>query len=599
MRPDKSLPISDEFASEDDYVEAVLQYASTNDVFQILSGGIHILDFFISEPGLFYQVIPDDWQGFLLECEPMAFLDFLMRDNLDSIDPSSTAARAPSSLIQYVQDIRRFSLRRNFTPRKQKLPVLPQSLRSGMRVKKVHEVTNFADYVDRLVQYCDNEGEGITHFIDFGSGQNYLGRTLAVEPYNRNVIAVESKEANINGAKALDILSGLAEASRVSRNKKVYMRMIDSEKPVENLNSRARKRLETPLTPEVVESAELRPRKEFGVTYLPDVCKGSLDYVQGRLENGDLTEVIQKVVKEVSPDQNSALRLMAISIHSCGNLSHYGIRSLVMNEQIRAVAIVGCCYNLLTEKLGPPTRKMPYNREAMTALNRRVKAEAEKRDPQGFPISQKLSTHSGGIRFNITARMMACQAPQNWTYEESEGFFNKHFFRAVLQRIFLDKGVVTKIRHDHVDNSDGTSPSGDPEETPFNTSTNPVVIGSLPRKCITSFRSYVRGAVHKLSSHPDYNEYHKVVKAKMGDITDAEIDAYEEAYGGSGRDRRREMSSVWSLMGFSAGVTESLIVTDRWLFLRERPDQVRDCWVETVFDYRQSPRNLVVVGIKQ
>ncbi len=59
------------------------------------------------------------------------------------------------------------------------------------------------------------------------------------------------------------------------------------------------------------------------------------------------------------------------------------------------------------------------------------------------------------------------------------------------------------------------------------------------------------------------------------------------------------MSSVWSLMAFTAGITESLIVTDRWLFLKEHADIVQDCWVETVFDYRESPRNLVVVGVKR
>ena len=52
-------------------------------------------------------------------------------------------------------------------------------------------------------------------------------------------------------------------------------------------------------------------------------------------------------------------------------------------------------------------------------------------------------------------------------------------------------------------------------------------------------------------------------------------------------------------MAFSAGVVESLIVVDRWLFLREHQELVKDCWVEAVFDYHQSPRNLVVVGIKR
>jgi hypothetical protein len=51
-------------------------------------------------------------------------------------------------------------------------------------------------------------------------------------------------------------------------------------------------------------------------------------------------------------------------------------------------------------------------------------------------------------------------------------------------------------------------------------------------------------------------------------------------------------------MAFSAGVVESVIVVDRWLFLKEQKE-VKNCWVEAVFDYEQSPRNMVVVGIKR
>jgi hypothetical protein len=51
-------------------------------------------------------------------------------------------------------------------------------------------------------------------------------------------------------------------------------------------------------------------------------------------------------------------------------------------------------------------------------------------------------------------------------------------------------------------------------------------------------------------------------------------------------------------MAFSAGVIEAAIVVDRWLWLREQ-EVVRECWVESVFDYAVSPRNLVVVGVKK
>jgi hypothetical protein len=269
---------------------------------------------------------------------------------------------------------------------------------------------------------------------------------------------------------------------------------------------------------------------------------------------------------------------MAISIHSCGNLSHHGIRSLLLNPNVQAIAIVGCCYNLMTERLGPPTYKLPHLRPNLRAINApRVTREAAAFDPHGFPMSKRVSTYGGdGIRLNITARMMAVQAPQNWTAKESDAFFTRHYYRALLQRVFLDRGVVSRLN----DDDNGTD------------STEPVIIGSLRKGCYGSFVSYVRGALEKLAGNDVRGP---IVLEKMGDITDEEIEDYSKKY-----DKlKKELSVTWSLMAFSAGAVESLIVVDRWLFLKENNQLVKDAWVEAVFDYHQSPRNLVVVGIKR
>ena len=84
------------------------------------------------------------------------------------------------------------------------------------------------------------------------------------------------------------------------------------------------------------------------------------------------------------------------------------------------------------------------------------------------------------------------------------------------------------------------------------------------------------------------------MKLKMSDITDAEIISYEERY----RERKKDLSVTWSLMAFSASVVEAAIVVDRWLWLKEQ-EQVEQAWVEPVFEYGISPRNLVVVGVKK
>jgi hypothetical protein len=592
MVPEKPLPYADEFSCPDEYVECLLDFATTTDIFQILCGGVHILDFFTHEPGLFYRVLPQEWQTFLLSCEIMAFLNFLLRDDLEGLSNFSQNP-PPESLIQYVRDIRRLSLNRSFTARDGKLPVIPRSVAVGMNVKKKHEVTYFADYVDRLCTDINLENKhGLTHLVDFGSGQNYLGRRLASAPYNRHIVAVEGREHNIAGAKELDVLAGLAEREKVMRNKKLWTSIVDSETPEEKLNPKARRRIAKPQESVDGPGGDFTPVKNLNIKYSQEAGKGSVHYVEGTLESGDLSDVVAKIDQDMQDlDENRReLGLMAVSIHSCGNLSHYGIRSLVLNPSIRAVAIVGCCYNLLTEKLGPPTYKTPYMRPSLQAVNGRIMRESDKYDPQGFPMSERISQYNGdGIRLNVTARMMACQAPQNWDKEDSDMFMTRHFYRAVLQRMFLDRGVISNVYYGQKDHH------ADEAVSPFDMSTQPVIIGSLRKQCYTSLKAYVWGAVTKLMTNAAYSQYANIMKEKMAGITDKEIEEYESKY----LPRKQELSVVWSLMAFSACVVESLIVTDRWLFLKEHSDIVRHCWVETVFDYKESPRNLVVVGVKR
>lgn len=583
MQPPKPLPYSSDFVSPDEYVSSLLHFVYTTDIFQILCGGVHILDFFTSEPGLFHTILPRDWHPFLLQCDIMRLLDILMRDDLDSLDLEGLP-ELPPSLFQYIKSIRGLSLSRDHVPAKHDLPVLPKTVRVGMKPKKIHEVVNFADFIDGLsrnIQEEDDGGQRITHYVDFGSGQNYLGRALASEPYNRHVVAVEGRENNVEAAKGLDMTSGLAIKQKVMRNKKLWSKMLESGGP--NLHANPDVLAETLKKVAGSDEFDFRPREQLCTPIKAEEGRGFVQYVSGRLDSGHLSEVITKI--DATGRDNEAPKLMAISIHSCGNLSHFGVRSLVLNPDIRAIAIVGCCYNLMTEKLGPPSYKHAYLRPTLQALNGRVGRESSKFDPEGFPMSARFTTYENdGIRLNVTARMMACQAPRNWGRLDSEAFFSRHFFRAVLQKIFLDRGVVKQLDCD-VSGSGGGGP--------LDKCTQPVTIGGLRKQCYGSLRAYVRGCVEKLTTSAEYRQYADVMNSKMADMTDAEIDRYEAAY----LPRKKELCVMWSLMAFSAMVVESLIVVDRWMFLKEQPE-VKHAWVETVFDYSQSPRNLVVVGIK-
>lgn len=177
---------------------------------------------------------------------------------------------------------------------------------------------------------------------------------------------------------------------------------------------------------------------------------------------------------------------------------------------------------------------------------------------------------------------MSVQAPENWTAAECDSFFTRHFYRALLQRILVDLGVVDGPTG--IDATD-VSPRG------WTGAGAPLTVGSLRKACYTSFLAYVRGATTKLSDDPQRGDE---IARRMEKLTDEEVVRYEEKY----RAKKQELSIIWSLMAFSASVVESAIVVDRWLYLGERKE-VEHCWVETVFKYEQSPRNLVVVGIKK
>ncbi|RKF64035.1 hypothetical protein OnM2_021100 [Erysiphe neolycopersici] len=655
MAPSTPLPYSlNDFQNTNEYVESLLNFCTTSTLFQTLCGGVHILDFYTQDQSAFRSVIPLEWQDWLLSRDTTTeLLDFLMRRNLDTsvakeeegagekrglkndeVDAAATAP-PPDTLVDYIRQIRRLSLNRHVSKGRQQqqqkqlqLPKktpdvtkpigsLPRHITVGMVPKKIHEVENFSRYVVRLADdIVMHSGKEITHFVDIGSGQNYLGRALASPLYNKQIIAIENKEININSAKNMDIFANAAKRETVMRNKKLYrlQRRLIASKSMEFLSqAEKRKRIEELENRNSLQTpVDLRPSRELDTIYVKQVGKGYIHYVHHKIIDGDLTDIIDQIErirvklpptpivdlnlenqeKQLPVEDNliakveDNVKLMVVSIHSCGNLSHHGIKSLLQNDKVYVVAIIGCCYNLLSERFSYSSLKHPLLRPNKCAINAppqfvNADGEAYNDDSHGFPMSNRVATYNEkGLRLNITARMMAVQAPNNWTEKESETFFTRHFYRALFQRVLLDRGIVQLSNQQIV---------GGALE-----STDSIIIGTLRKKCHESFRAYVRGAIEKLLSQ-DSGRGGIQISEKLNGITDEEIDGYVIKY----EPFKKELSVTWSLMAFSAILVESLIIVDRWLYLKEHSDIVEKCWVEPVFDYQISPRNMVVVGIKR
>lgn len=648
----------------------------------------------------------------------MDILDLLMREDLTQFDDQASAWRdgssPPQDLVQYIRDVRKHLLARDFPPPgsapQPERAALARHITMGMKVKKVHEVDNFARYLDNLTSEIASSGkEPITHLVDFGSGQNYLGRALAAQPYSKHIVAVESRPHNIEGAKNMDMLAKLVDKPLVMRNKKEYRALTGKgkkkkpnnaqaspsspdtdDKPAAGKQDEASTKEETNSAPIDVEQpvythepilnsvqcddngcmvehsqptqngskpdiggniqrdskGSFLKANKTSTTNLQIYSEGhgSVQYVEHIIKDGDLRPVIDQVldpshIPEEKTTSTSAateapsdlttvpkpnkVNAMVMSLHSCGNLVHYGLRSLLLSPEISAVAMVGCCYNLVTERLGPPTYKLP----TLRPNHPRLEATANAFDPQGFPMSEKLanypipkpptfdasasnaipeSSDARGLRLNITARMMAVQAPFNWGRADSETFFSRHFYRALLQRIFLDRGIVSApvdasnfpdpvSANGHTSHVNWTPPNGRGPGLSSDGTSTPLTIGTLRKFAYGDFVSYVRAAEAKLVAPNSFCEVDpNFIKSKMDGLTDDDIRNYELRFS----ERKKELSIMWSLMAFSAGVVEAVIVTDRWLWLKEQ-EEVEHAWVEPVFEYKHSPRNLVVVGIKK
>ena len=655
----RPLPLSDEWTDADSYVESLLTFATSSELFKNLCGGVHILDFLTRDPELYSSLLPEDWRNFFEEHDVQDILDLLLREDVQFLRHKQLQDEQkqwrggpppPQSLLDYIIGIRRLSLRRDFKPveiekptkTKTKGMTIPKRLAVGMKPKKRHEVENFSRYVDSLsANVADSRGESVSHIVDFGSGQNYLGRTLASPPYNKHIIAIEQRHQFINGARGMDVLAQLAEKEaavtkrQALRKRKQLMSLMDApqQAQVEKVEKEGDKEKENEEPPSlgqfkdtakeeesptngnneeeddessminVFRGIDLEPNelaasvsndRKKPMDEEPKMEGGAIDYIEHEIQDGHLEPIIEHVVnsetaqkqaiEKLSAHDSSAkptdARVMVVSLHSCGNLLHHGVRSLVLNPSVVAVAMVGCCYNLMTERLGPATFKLP----ALRSLHPRLVKTSVEYDPHGFPMSKRFEKfpHAGGtgIKLNITARTMAVQAPSNWGREDSEGFFTRHFYRALLQRILLDKEIVPKP----------SAPSSPCEIDPDSSGGTALVVGSLRKTAFVSFPAYVRAAVQKLIRLPEYGEK---IKERIVDISDEELNWYEAKYWPT----KRRLSVAWSLMAFSAAVSEAIIVVDRWQFLREH-DHIKTCWVEPVFDYGESPRNLAVVGIK-
>ena len=225
MGPDQDLPIEPSWPSPDSYITSLLTFITACTLFRNLCGGIHILDFLTRQPDLYTNVLPAEWRSWFSDAEIDDVLHLLLRMSMQEIQAcasnedckcwaSKELTCPPPSLLSYLITVRRHCLLRSYSGGNRTVPAMPRPIAVGMKPKKIHEVSEFAAYVAALAKDITPEGSDEPSIVDFGSGQNYLGRTLASPPYEQDVIAIERRHHNVDGARdKVSPLQGYLRAS--------------------------------------------------------------------------------------------------------------------------------------------------------------------------------------------------------------------------------------------------------------------------------------------------------------------------------------------------------------------------------------------------
>ncbi|KAK5081890.1 hypothetical protein LTR16_008364, partial [Cryomyces antarcticus] len=89
MGSEKPLPLSDAFTSAEDYVNSLLDFATSSELLQTLCGGVHILDFFTRSPNLYSVVLPQAWREWFKTQDIMEILELLMQKDLSQFEVSA------------------------------------------------------------------------------------------------------------------------------------------------------------------------------------------------------------------------------------------------------------------------------------------------------------------------------------------------------------------------------------------------------------------------------------------------------------------------------------------------------------------------------
>lgn len=426
--------------------------------------------------------------------------DELIRHLIGAVNHGAVPSHWPESMRRYICDAHNISLPR-IAGNIQSTGKVPVSSTIGKGVSG-KKVHEVQNFAHLIDSFCVDKKE-LPVCFDLGAGQGYLSASLA-SLYGFDVCAIDCNDLQTCGCQRRAEDLGIADNNSGSQS----------------------------------------------------AHRGTLMQRTANLTDADQTlQTIQLICNETK--RFSSHSRLICSLHACGDLSPTSIRCFVRDPSAKFLFNVACCYNLMTETQWKTDSLRPVTNDPSQGLAN-----------CGFPMSTYVWNHADKPWFGQAGKMLASQATSKWgtaqSVEEIKQIFDRHFYRALLQRILFDKGLLNL---DHECTSIG--------------------VGKMRPKCFVDFPTYMKSAMVRLKQKLDVDVC----------VNDEEAESYYADY----RPRfYQRICGAWSMRAVFSGVIESLILTDRLLYLLEQPDvRYSSIGLLPIFDPIISPRNMLLMAIKR
>lgn len=243
-------------------------------------------------------------------------------------------------------------------------------------------------------------------------------------------------------------------------------------------------------------------------------------------------------------------------LHTCGNLAPLALQWFVSSPGFRAVANVGCCYNLCTERYDSPNPADAVIGQSKALVCTSV-GETEAHDPR-FPMSTYL--FSRRVSLGFSARTTASLSVRGWFANEQAATrqYTRIFYRALFQ-------LMLRLLH-------------------LVSSEERVQLGRFGKNAAVDFVQYSKLALERMGVASEMRPSDEWLKKFYGDHAWLFL----------------RVKWLWTFRALMGEVYESLILMDRYKYLLERSTHGKErlfkVSLQPIFCPEISPRNFALIA---